>query len=132
MGNIFKIKRGNTVPTTDDLAPYELGYNTKKEALHINNGSEEIISFGSKVYIGIIITLTSSTTEIKISGLELTDNCSVFIDVYATDSDMIKVFRKADLIHYSSSISAGIITLKPNGILPNNSTTIPLKITVVY
>lgn len=43
MGNIFKIKRGNSKPTLLNLIPFELGWNIKDKKLYINNNGEEIV-----------------------------------------------------------------------------------------
>lgn len=54
MGNVIQIKHGNTIPTIDNLSPYELGYVHNGE-LFINNN-------------GIIVQLTGKLDE-NLNGL---------------------------------------------------------------
>lgn len=39
MENRVTVRRGNSAPTTNDLLPYELGWDTSDELLYINNGT---------------------------------------------------------------------------------------------
>ena len=54
MANTIQIKHGNTIPTTDNLSPYELGYVQNGE-LYINNN-------------GVIVQLTGKVDE-SLNGL---------------------------------------------------------------
>lgn len=45
MSNTFQIKRGSSIPTTSQLAEYELGFNTTNNTLYINNGTEVVVPF---------------------------------------------------------------------------------------
>ena len=98
MANIIQIKHGSNEPTSENLTNYELGYSDTTEKLYINaNGN--IKKYGSDK---ISTTLTLTNNGGTIGGISLTDNCSVFIDLDYTNSDLtdeqIKIFRKADLV----------------------------------
>ena len=45
MSNTIQIKRGSSVPTTSQLAEYELGFNTANNTLYINIGAEVVVPF---------------------------------------------------------------------------------------
>ena len=130
MANIIQIKHGSNEPTSENLINYELGYSDTTEKLYINaNGN--IKKYGSDK---ISTTLTLTNNGGTIENISLTDNCSVFIDLDYTNSDLtdeqIKIFRKADLVfdrYYDTTL-----VLKINGKTPGANYTIPIQITVVY
>ena len=62
MANIIQIKHGNTIPTIDNLSPYELGYVHNGE-LYINNN-------------GIIVQLTGKLDE-NLNGLIKDGNLTI-------------------------------------------------------
>ena len=47
MSNIIQIKRGSGTPSTEQLAPYELGYSTERKALFIHDAENGIIELGA-------------------------------------------------------------------------------------
>ena len=60
MSNIIQIKRGSGAPSTEQLAPYELGYSTTAKKIYIHDlENDKIIQLGG----GEIV---------KISNLEIT------------------------------------------------------------
>lgn len=132
MANIIQIKHGNNKPTSENLRNYELGFSdtTKKIYINDNNNIRELSSISIKTYISLNTTDTTTT----ISGLVLTDYCSVFIDLDFSNTDLnenqIKAFRKADLIYSNNTDTE--LTLKINGKQPTQNFSIPVQITVVY
>lgn len=62
MSNTIKIKHGETVPTMDDLQPYELGYHNQK--LYINNGHKISSLTGDQVTV-VTISFGSSSSDFK-------------------------------------------------------------------
>ena len=84
MANIIQIKHGSNEPTSENLTNYELGYSDTTEKLYINaNGN--IKKYGSDK---ISTTLTLTNNGGTIENISLTDNCSVFIDLDYTNSDL--------------------------------------------
>lgn len=132
MANIIQIKRGSNKPTSENLRNYELGFSdtTKKIYINDNNNIRELSSISIKTYISLNTTDTTTT----ISGLVLTDYCSVFIDLDFSNTGLnenqIKAFRKADLIYSNNTDTE--LTLKINGKQPTQNFSIPVQITVVY
>lgn len=132
MANIIQIKHGSNKPTSENLRNYELGFSdtTKKIYINDNNNIRELSSISIKTYISLNTTDTTTT----ISGLVLTDYCSVFIDLDFSNTDLnenqIKAFRKADLIYSNNTDTE--LTLKINGKQPAQNFSIPVQITVVY
>lgn len=132
MANIIQIKHGSNNPTSENLRNYELGFSdtTKKIYINDNNNIRELSSISIKTYISLNTTDTTTT----ISGLVLTDYCSVFIDLDFSNTDLnenqIKTFRKADLIYSNNTDTE--LTLKINGKQPTQNFSIPVQITVVY
>ena len=132
MANIIQIKHGSNKPTSKNLRNYELGFSdtTKKIYINDNNNIRELSSISIKTYISLNTTDTTTT----ISGLVLTDYCSVFIDLDFSNTGLnenqIKAFRKADLIYSNNTDTE--LTLKINGKQPTQNFSIPVQITVVY
>lgn len=62
MSNTIKIKHGETVPTMDDLQPYELGYHNQK--LYINNGYK-ISSLTEDQVTVVTISFGSTSSDYK-------------------------------------------------------------------
>lgn len=132
MSSTCLIKRGENIPVNTQLREYELGFSTTTKKLYINDNGD--IRELSSIIIKTNITLSSKITDITISDLKLTNDCSVFIDLdfsdTSLDNDKIKAFRKADLVYSTHTDTS--LTLKINGKKPTRSITIPIQITVVY
>ena len=132
MSSTCLIKRGENTPNNTQLREYELGFSTTTKKLYINDNGD--IRELSSIIIKTNINLTSTTTNVTISNLKLTNDCSVFIDLDFSNTSLndnqIKVFRKADLIY--SEHTDTTLTLKINGKKPTRRITIPIQITVVY
>ena len=132
MSSTCLIKRGENIPVNTQLREYELGFSTTTKKLYINDNGD--IRELSSIIIKTNITLAPRNTNITISNLKLTNDCSVFIDLDFSDTslnnDKIKAFRKADLV-YSKHTNTSL-TLKINGKKPTRIITIPIQITVVY
>ena len=132
MSSTCLIKRGENTPNNTQLREYELGFSTTTKKLYINdnNNIRELSSISIKTYISLNTTDTTTT----ISGLVLTDYCSVFIDLDFSNTGLnenqIKAFRKADLIYSNNTDTE--LTLKINGKQPTQNFSIPVQITVVY
>ena len=132
MANIIQIKHGSNKTTSENLKNYELGFSdtTKKIYINDNKNIRELSSISIKTYISLNTTDTTTT----ISGLVLTDYCSVFIDLDFSNTGLnenqIKAFRKADLIYSNNTDTE--LTLKINGKQPTQNFSIPVQITVVY
>lgn len=132
MANTILVKHGSNEPTTENLENKELGFSDTTKKIYINDDGK-IRSLSSIVYQGYISLNTTDTTA-TISGLVLTDYCSVFVDLnFSNDSlndNQIKAFRKADLVY--SSHTDTTLTLKINGKQPTQNFLIPIQVTVVY
>ena len=131
MSSTCLIKRGENTPNNTQLREYELGFSTTTKKLYINDNGD--IRELSSIIIKTNITLAPRNTNITISNLKLTNDCSVFIDLdfsNAPNDNQIKAFRKADLV-YSKHTNTSL-TLKINGKKPTGIITIPIQITVVY
>ena len=132
MSSTCLIKRGENTPNNTQLREYELGFSTTTKKLYINDNGD--IRELSSIIIKTNITLAPRNTNITISNLKLTNDCSVFIDLDFSNTTLndnrIKAFRKADLV-YSKHTNTSL-TLKINGKKPTRSITIPIQITVVY
>ena len=132
MSSTCLIKRGENTPNNTQLREYELGFSTTTKKLYINDNGD--IRELSSIIIKTNITLAPRNTNITISNLKLTNDCSVFIDLdfsdTSLDNDKIKAFRKADLV-YSKHTNTSL-TLKINGKKPTQRIEIPIQITVVY
>ena len=132
MANIIQIKHGSNKPTFENLRNYELGFSDTTKKIYINDNKDirELSSISIKTYISLNTTDTTTT----ISGLALTDYCSVFIDLDFSNTGLnenqIKAFRKADLIYSNNTDTE--LTLKINGKQPTQNFSIPVQITVVY
>lgn len=129
MANTIYIKHGEGEPTSTNLKEYELGFSDTTKKIYINNGEEvQPISLVKKTWLSL------SATGGTISGLSLTDYCSVFIDLdfsnTALNDNQIKAFRKADLVY--DNYSGTTLNLKIKGKTPTQSFLIPIQITVVY
>ena len=132
MSSTCLIKRGENTPNNTQLREYELGFSTTTKKLYINDNGD--IRELSSIIIKTNINLTSTTTNVAISNLKLTNDCSVFIDLDFSNTSLndnqIKVFRKADLVYSTHTDTS--LTLKINGKKPTRRITIPIQITVVY
>ena len=132
MSSTCLIKRGENTPNNTQLREYELGFSTTTKKLYINDNGD--IRELSSIIIKTNITLAPKNTNITISNLKLTNDCSVFIDLDFSDTslnnDKIKAFRKADLVYSTHTDTS--LTLKINGKKPTQRITIPIQITVVY
>ncbi len=129
MANTIHIKHGEGEPTSKNLEKYELGFSDTTKKIYINNGEEvQPISLVKKTWLSL------SATGGTISGLSLTDYCSVFIDLDFSNATLndnqIKAFRKADLVY--DNYSGTTLNLKIKGKQPTQSFLIPIQITVVY
>lgn len=131
MSSTCLIKRGENIPVNTQLREYELGFSTTTKKIYINDNGD--IRELSSISLKTNITLGPRITNITISNLKLTNDCSVFIDLdfsnTSLDNDKIKAFRKADLVYSTHTDTS--LTLKINGKKPTNIT-IPIQITVVY
>lgn len=67
MGNTITLKHGGTVPTTNDLIPFELGYCTADGALYINNGSQIKSIFQSNGAISTVLSNNLTASRVLIS-----------------------------------------------------------------
>lgn len=74
MSNIVKIKHGSTVPTSDNLESYELGYCTGDEGLYIKEGDEVKKINETDKTISVETTITTSTIADKELGFSTNDN----------------------------------------------------------
>ena len=129
MANTIYIKHGEGEPTSENLKKYELGFSDTTKKIYINNG-EEVQPTSLVKKTGLSLSATGGT----ISGLSLTDYCSVFIDLdfsnTALNDNQIKAFRKADLVY--DNYSGTTLNLKIKGKTPTQSFLIPIQVTVVY
>ena len=132
MSSTCLIKRGENIPVNTQLREYELGFSTTTKKLYINDNGD--IRELSSIIIKTSIRLASTTTDVTISNLKLTNDCSVFIDLDFSNTilndNRIKAFRKADLVYSTHTDTS--LTLKINGKKPTRSIIIPIQITVVY
>ena len=132
MSSTCLIKRGENTPNNTQLREYELGFSTTTKKLYINDNGD--IRELSSISLKTSVSLTSTTTDITIPNLKLTNDCSVFIDLdfsnISLNDNQIKAFRKADLIY--SEHTDTTLTLKINGKKPTQDIEIPIQITVVY
>ena len=132
MSSTCLIKRGENTPNNTQLREYELGFSTTTKKLYINDNGD--IRELSSISLKTSIRLASTITDVTISNLKLTNDCSVFIDLDFSNTTLndnrIKAFRKADLV-YSTHTNTSL-TLKINGKKPTRIITIPIQITVVY
>ena len=126
------IKRGENTPNNTQLREYELGFSTTTKKLYINDNGD--IRELSSISLKTSIRLASTITDVTISNLKLTNDCSVFIDLDFSNTTLndnrIKAFRKADLVYSEHTDTS--LTLKINGKKPTRPITIPIQITVVY
>ena len=132
MSSTCLIKRGENTPNNTQLREYELGFSTTTKKLYINDNGD--IRELSSISLKTSIRLASTITDVTISNLKLTNDCSVFIDLDFSDTslnnDKIKAFRKADLVYSTHTDTS--LTLKINGKKPTRNIIIPIQITVVY
>lgn len=132
MANTILIKHGQGEPISTNLRKYELGFSDETKKIYINDNGK--IRELSSITIKTSIELNTIDTTTTISGLVLTDYCSVFIDLDFSNTNLteneIKVFRKADLIYSNNTDTT--LTLKINGKQPTQDFSIPIQITVVY
>lgn len=132
MSSTCLIKRGENTPNNTQLIEYELGFSTTTKKLYINDHGD--IRELSSISLKTSIRLAPTTTNVTISNLKLTNDCSVFIDLDFSNTSLndnrIKTFRKADLIYSEHTDTS--LTLKINGKKPTRNITIPIQITVVY
>ena len=132
MSSTCLIKRGENTPNNTQLREYELGFSTTTKKLYINDNGD--IRELSSISLKTSIRLASTITDVTISNLKLTNDCSVFIDLDFSNTTLndnrIKAFRKADLVYSTHTDTS--LTLKINGKKPTRSITIPIQITVVY
>ena len=132
MSSTCLIKRGENTPNNTLLREYELGFSTTTKKLYINDNGD--IRELSSISLKTSIRLASTITDVTISNLKLTNDCSVFIDLDFSNTTLndnrIKAFRKADLVYSTHTDTS--LTLKINGKKPTRSITIPIQITVVY
>lgn len=133
MANTILVKHGYDIPTTENLKNNkELGFSDTTKKIYINDEGEirSLSSIAYKKYISLNTTDTTTT----ISGLVLTDYCSIFIDLDFSNINLndnqIKAFRKADLVYSSNTYTD--LTLKINGKQPTQNFLIPIQVTVVY
>ncbi len=129
MANTIQIKHGEGEPTSINLEEYELGFSDTTKKIYINNGEGvQPTSLVKKTWLSL------SATGGTISGLPLTDYCSVFIDLdfsnTALNDNQIKAFRKADLVY--NNYSGTTLNLKINGTVPTQNFLMPVQVTVVY
>lgn len=132
MSSTCLIKRGENTPNNTQLREYELGFSTTTKKLYINDNGD--IRELSSISLKTSIRLASTITDVTISNLKLTNDCSVFIDLDFSNTTLndnrIKAFRKADLVYSEHTDTS--LTLKINGKKPTRTITIPIQITVVY
>ena len=132
MANTILIKHGQGKPTSTNLKKYELGFSDEIKKIYINDNGK--VRELSSITIKTFIELNTIDTTTTISGLVLTDYCSVFIDLDFSNTNLteneIKIFRKADLIYSNNTDTT--LTLKINGKQPIQDSSIPIQITVVY
>ena len=132
MSSTCLIKRGENTPNNTQLREYELGFSTTTKKLYINDNGD--IRELSSISLKTSIRLASTITDVTISNLKLTNDCSVFIDLDFSNTTLndnrIKAFRKADLVYSEHTDTS--LTLKINGKKPTRPITIPIQITVVY
>ena len=132
MSSTCLIKRGENTPDNTQLIKYELGFSTTTKKLYINDNGD--IRELSSISLKTSIRLASTITDVTISNLKLTNDCSVFIDLDFSNTTLndnrIKAFRKADLVYSEHTDTS--LTLKINGKKPTRTITIPIQITVVY
>ena len=132
MSSTCLIKRGENTPDNTQLIEYELGFSTTTKKLYINDNGD--IRELSSISLKTSIRLASTITDVTISNLKLTNDCSVFIDLDFSNTTLndnrIKAFRKADLVYSEHTDTS--LTLKINGKKPTRTITIPIQITVVY
>ena len=133
MANTIYIKHGEGEPTSENLKKYELGFSDTTKKIYINDNGKIRVLSSSIVYKSYISLNTCSKTTI-ISGLVLSDDCSVFVDLDFSNTTLqdnqIKIFRKADLIYDSHTETE--LTLKIRGKQPTQDCFIPIQVTVVY
>ena len=143
MANRFKIRRGNNIPSLDDLEDFELGYSINEKQLYLKV-SEEKDGITTKEIVKIPersaefkenIVVNNDTKTIQIQNELLKNKVAAIIDVDYTsisDDNYITIFRNLDLVEDTQSVSSNdTIKLRVRGKLPNTSTTIPLKILVI-
>ena len=132
MSSTCLIKRGENTPNNTQLREYELGFSTTTKKLYINDNGD--IRELSSISLKTSIRLASTITDVTISNLKLTNDCSVFIDLDFSNTTLndnrIKAFRKADLVYSEHTDTS--LTLKINGKKPTGIIEIPIQITVVY
>lgn len=132
MASTCLIKRGENIPDNTQLIEYELGFSTTTKKLYINDNGD--IRELSSISLKTSVRLAPTITNVTISNLKLTNDCSVFIDLDFSNTllndNRIKAFRKADLIYSEHTDTS--LTLKINGKKPTQNITIPIQITVVY
>ena len=132
MSSTCLIKRGENTPNNTQLREYELGFSTTTKKLYINDNGD--IRELSSISLKTSIRLASTITDVTISNLKLTNDCSVFIDLDFSNTTLndnrIKAFRKADLVYSEHTDTS--LTLKINGKKPTRRIIIPIQITVVY
>ena len=132
MANRFQIRSGSSTPSSLNLLDKELGYNVNDKKLYINNnGSIQEVTSATIEKIIAIPQTTGST--LVITDLNLTDTCSVFIDIDFSKNPtvaQVKAFREADLVYSTNTTTS--LTLKVNGKSDVATTGVPIQITVVY
>ena len=143
MANRFKIRRGNNIPSLDDLEDFELGYSINEKQLYLKV-SEEKDGITTKEIVKIPersaefkenIVVNNDTKTIQIQNELLKNKVAAIIDIDYTsisDDNYITIFRNLDLVEDTQSVSSNdTIKLRVRGKLPNTSTIIPLKILVI-
>lgn len=118
MGNTITLKHGETVPTTNDLIPFELGYCTADGALYINNGSQIKSIFQSNGAISTVLSNNLTASRVLISDtngkIAVSDITSAELNSLEGITDNIQ----AQLANYYNTTTSRIkntVLAAPNG-----------------
>ena len=107
MANRIKIRRGNGIPTTSSLLPYELGWNTANKILYINDNNNAIEGIGLR-YINTTDNTTwtadtlGATTSIAFTRTNITGAYTTGHIVWLNANDIGTPFQL--VVHDSSDL----------------------------
>lgn len=62
LGNVIKIKHGETIPTSQNIGEYEFGYCTNNQIIYFNNNNN-IVPIGSNYILKYVDNLSEATEE---------------------------------------------------------------------